>query len=161
MEPPVKVPPLPPLLLWRMFPSSQRLSYPFLPSHLFSCNGVQGWLLLSAAEETNLLAQDHPESSGWGAASSLWSSWPVYCLEHSCIWRVLKESCEYSHGTGMGPPLGVMRFFENGLSTEVEGRLGLIKNFRTPPSLVVFWVVIPDHQAAYSPSWSQHTSWGI
>lgn len=44
-----------------------------------------------------------------------------------------------------------MRFFEKGLRTEVEERLGLIKNFRTSPSLVVFWVVIPDHQAAYSP----------
>lgn len=47
--------------------------------------------------------------------------------------------------------MGVMRFFENGLRTEVEERLGLVKNFRTPPSLIVFWVVIPDHQAAYSP----------
>lgn len=63
------------------------------PFHTYSPhNGVQAWLFLPAAEETNLLSQDHPESSGWGAAYSCWSPWPVCCLEHSCIWRVLRES---------------------------------------------------------------------
>lgn len=150
-----------PLLLWSAFPAHKDFLTHF-SFHTYSpCNGVQAWLLLSAAEETNLLTQDHPESSGWGPARSLWSPWPVVlsrAQRHlASPQRVLRIFPWHRHGT----PVGVMRFLENRLTTEMEERLGMAETFGTSASLVVFWVVIPDHQATYSPSWSWHTSWGL